>query len=298
MIPSIELIVVVSGEAGDDLAALAASLQRQIGSDESIHVRAVNNAASKATLEQLAQFPWIQVSDFGDNLGYGAALNRAVPGSPVQAMWIVACNADLVFPPGSIKAMRLALAAVSEKVACIAPLLLDPPQQGSGVQPSIGTFPTLAGLLTGRLRPRRTRKYRATPRGPQNVDWATGACLALRRSAFEAVGGFDDSMFLDYEETDLCKRLADAGWVTRFEPSWQVIHTSPNAQRPADPSRQVHTRRSLVRYLARHRPAWEVHAMELLLRSTLALHRPTHPFAPSWRAGLETCRLLRKQPTP
>ena len=130
------------------------------------------------------------------------------------------------------------------------------------------------------------------------MDWATGACLALRRNAFEAIGGFDDSMFLDYEETDLCKRLADAGWTTRFDPSWKVVHTSPNAQRPPDPSRQVHTRRSLVRYLVRHRPAWEVRAMEFLLRSTLAIHRPSHPFAPSWRAGIETCRLLRKQSTP
>ncbi len=298
MVSSIEFIIVASGNASDDVAALARSLEPQIQSDDSFHVRAVNNGVSKLTLDQLAQFPWIRVSDFGGNLGYGAAINRAVLPTPSQAGWIVACNADLVFPPGSIAAMRGALGATSENVACVAPLLLDPPQRGSGVQPSVGAFPTLTGLLVGRLHPRQTRKYRRAPRQSTDVDWATGACLALRRNAFEAIGGFDDSMFLDYEETDLCKRLADAGWTTRFDPSWKVVHTSPNAQRPPDPSRQVHTRRSLVRYLVRHRPAWEVRAMEFLLRSTLAIHRPSHPFAPSWRAGIETCRLLRKQSTP
>lgn len=294
-ISSIELIVVVSGEASKDTTALVSSLLSQIQPGGAVHVRAVNNAATEATLDQLKRFPWIEISAFGGNLGYGGAINRAALESSNRGGWVVACNADLVFPPGSLGAMCEALSGAPENVACIAPLLLDPPEHGARVQPSVGTFPTLPRLLAGRMRPRQTRKYRRTPRQSTNVDWATGACLALRRSAFESVGGFDDAMFLDYEETDLCKRLAEAGWATRFEPSWRVIHTSPNAQRPADPSRQIHTRPSLVRYLARHRPAWEVRAMEFLLRSTLAVHRPSHPFAPSWRAGLETCRLLREQ---
>jgi len=298
MTSCIEFIIVANGDARDDFSALTASLAPQIAADNATSVRAVDSGVSRATLDRIAQFPWMQVLASGGNRGYGAAINRAVLGTPSQAAWIVICNSDLIFPPGSLAALRQALEAASKATACVAPLLLDSPEHASSVQPSIGTFPTLAGLLAGRLRPRRTRKYIDTPRGPMDVDWATGACLALRRCAFETVGGFDDSMFLDYEETDLCKRLADAGWRTRFNPSWRVVHTSPNAQRPADPLRQVHTRQSLVRYLAKHRPAWEVRAMELLLRSTLALHRPSHPFAPSWRAGLETCRLLRRQPNP
>lgn len=188
------------------------------------------------------------------------------------------------------------LGGAPPRTACIAPLLLDPPESLGRVQPSVGDFPTLATLLAGRARPRRTRKYRSTPRHACNVDWATGACLAIRADAFREVGGFDDAMFLDYEETDLCRRLADRGWRCRFEPSWRVVHLAPNAQRPADPARQIHTRRSLVRYFAKHRPAWELHALGLMLKSTLAVRGADHPFAPSWTAGLETYRQLQEQP--
>lgn len=255
-------------------------------------VTVVNNRCTASTIESLAAWPWASIADFGENLGYGRAINRALRGAAPQPRWLIACNADLVFPDGSLAALDDVLSRTDDDVACVAPLLLDAPESGGGVQPSVGAFPTLPRLLLGRLRPRRTRKYLPTPARGTDVDWATGSCLALRRRAFVEVGGFDESMFLDYEETDLCRRLADRGWRRRIEPRWRVIHTSPNAQRPADPQRQIHTRRSLMTYLARHRPAWELRVVGALLRATVAL-RPAHPMAPSWRAGLETYRHLR-----
>ncbi len=293
----IELIIIASGEARNDLTALLASLRPQIGTDGSIVVRVVTNQCNASTVQSLKAFPWIEWTDFHDNYGYGGAINRAYFSTATRPTWIVACNSDLAFPEGSIRAILTAVSRAERDTACIAPLLLDPPEYGGGVQPSVGQFPTLASLLMGRLRSRKTRKYQATPRAACDIDWATGACLALRSEAFEALGGFDDAMFLDYEETDLCKRLFDSGWRVRFEPTWKVVHTSPNAHRPADPARHVYTRSSLVRYLAKHRPRWEVLAMSLLLRSTLALHSSKHPFAPGWRAGLDTHRQLRERPT-
>ncbi len=298
MPPRIELIIIASGEAGNDLAALLTSLRPQLEPGGPVSVRVVTNQCSASTVQSLEAFPWIECTDFHDNYGYGGAINRAYFSMKTRPTWVVACNSDLIFPDGSIAALLATIARVDPDAACVAPLLLDPPELGGGIQPSVGHFPTLASLVAGRMRPRKTRKYRATPRTACDVDWATGACLALRAEAFEELGGFDDAMFLDYEETDLCKRLFDAGWRVRFDPTWSVVHSSPNAQRPADPARQVHTRSSLVRYLAKHRPRWEVLVMSLLLRSTLAMRGSKHPFAPSWRAGLDTHRQLRERPTP
>jgi GT2 family glycosyltransferase len=60
--------------------------------------------------------------------------------------------------------------------------------------------------------------------GPAYPEWLSGACMLVRRSAFEAVGGFDDGFFLYCEDQDLCLRLRAAGGGIRYEPSAVVSH--------------------------------------------------------------------------
>ncbi len=294
--PSLLLVIVAFGGAAEDLHRLRRSLEPQLAGLPPCSLLIVDNGLDEAARSAASAFTAASLVSSAGNRGYGSAINLAAATAPADADWIIACNSDLVFPPGSIEALAEAAARAADRVACIAPLLFDPaPDFTPGrVQPSVGRFPTLWRLLAGRLRPRRTRKYHRPPRLGGEVEWATGACLALRRSAFVEVGGFDERLFLDYEETDLCRRLADRGWRCRFEPRWRVIHTRPNAQRPADPQRQIHTRRSLMTYLARHRPPWEARALGLLLRAALTL-RPTHPMAASWRAGLDRYRQLQER---
>jgi len=53
------------------------------------------------------------------------------------------------------------------------------------------------------------------PRTAERDSWLSGACLAVRRDAFEAVGGFDGSLFLYYEDVDLSWKLAKHGRLVR-----------------------------------------------------------------------------------
>lgn len=59
---------------------------------------------------------------------------------------------------------------------------------------------------------------------PQDVQWTTGALLAIRREAFDALGGFDTVYRMYFEDVDLCLRARDAGWRVRYEPRCTLIH--------------------------------------------------------------------------
>jgi len=72
---------------------------------------------------------------------------------------------------------------------------------------------------------------RRTFSGPRQTPWAigTGGNLALRRSAFEAVGGFDETLgpgtpARAAEDVDLLYRLVNAGFTILYEPDAVVYH--------------------------------------------------------------------------
>lgn len=290
----IHMIAVGAKGSQEDLESLCLSLNAQITNkyEDLIRMTIVVNDASLSVEHLIREYPWVNGQSSDQNNGYGSAINFAYQSLPVpKPAWIVICNADLEFPDDSLENMVEAARDASPDTGCIAPRLYDPDFMGGKVQPSVGEFPTLASLLFGKLQPRSTRKYKRVPSAANsNVDWATGACLMLRSSAFASIGLFDEGIFLDYEETDLCRRLADANWRRIYNPAWEVIHKNPNAYKPVNPARQIHTRASMVRYLAKHRPAWELHTMGMLLNTTVLIRNKDHPLAASWRSGLAEYR--------
>ena len=63
------------------------------------------------------------------------------------------------------------------------------------------------------------------PRDAAHVcDWVSGACMAIRREVLDAAGPFDEGFFLYYEEVDLCRRAARAGWACWSVPEASVVH--------------------------------------------------------------------------
>jgi len=86
-----------------------------------------------------------------------------------------------------------------------------------------------------------------------DVDFSITACVVIRRSAFEAVGGLDETYFYGPEDIDLCLRLHEAGWRV-VQVAAAVCHHPPRRRNRRVVSRPglQHTR-AVVRHLWRHR---------------------------------------------
>jgi N-acetylglucosaminyl-diphospho-decaprenol L-rhamnosyltransferase len=59
---------------------------------------------------------------------------------------------------------------------------------------------------------------------PGLPEWASGACLLVRRTALERLDGLDEGFFLYCEDLDLCRRLHDLGLELRYEPAAVAVH--------------------------------------------------------------------------
>ena len=61
--------------------------------------------------------------------------------------------------------------------------------------------------------------------GVTNVPAVTGACMALRRSDYDQVGGWDTGFLIgDFEDSDLCLKLRQAGLSSAYLPSVELTH--------------------------------------------------------------------------
>lgn len=197
--------------AGERLAQTLESLQRQ---EPRPRVVVVDNSSEGLGVELVRdRFPWVQWVAFGENLGFGAALNRAVrevPGDP-----IVFFNDDVSAEPGFIAGLTEAL---TPGVGMVAGVLLSEADPGRIDSAGVVADRTLLGFDYLNGEPVEALEAAADPLGP------TGGAALYRRNAFEQVGGFDEGIFLYYEDLDLALRMRLAGFECRLAPSARGIH--------------------------------------------------------------------------
>lgn len=117
--------------------------------------------------------------------------------------------------------------------ALIAALDADPGAGAAGAQlldseggpvPCAWRFPGVGTALVGAVFLHRLLTVQSRGRDTRRVDWAQSSALMVRREAAAEIGFLDPDFFVYYDECDLCKRLADAGWRTLFVPSARAVH--------------------------------------------------------------------------
>jgi N-acetylglucosaminyl-diphospho-decaprenol L-rhamnosyltransferase len=195
------------------------------------------------------------------NPGYGGAMNAAAATLPAAVRWILVSNPDVVLRPGSIDRL-VADAEADPGIGAVGPAILTP--EGD-VYPSARKVPSLrtgighalfANIWIGNPW---TRAYREESR-PERRDagWLSGACVLVRRSAFEQLGGFDDRYFMYFEDVDLGYRLGRAGYRNVYEPAAVVEHSGAHSTATdAESARMIAAHhRSARRFVRRKYAGW------------------------------------------
>jgi N-acetylglucosaminyl-diphospho-decaprenol L-rhamnosyltransferase len=198
-------------------------------SRESLQIVAVDNSGDAHEADALrTDADTLLVSQ--RNRGYAGAINDARPACHGDTL--VVCNPDVVFAAGSIDTLAAALDA---KTAAAGPALfwddahqwlLPPSELHTGSEVLGEALASRSRGLSAARDRRRVRNRIAfwSLRDPTPVDAISGAVMAIRRSAFDAIGGFDERFFLYFEENDFLRRIAARGSRIVYVPAAKCRH--------------------------------------------------------------------------
>jgi GT2 family glycosyltransferase len=224
--------VVVSYNSRDHLRESVGAL---VGLDR-VRAIVVDNASADGTADAIADLP-VTLIRRADNGGFARACNEGMAAG--TAPFVLFVNPDAVVSETAVRTL-VATLEHDPAIGAAAPRIEHP--DGS-LAHSLRRFPDLRStfaqaLYLHRLLPRAAwtteivtdaRRYEE----PHLAEWVSGACILARRSAMEAVGGWDERFFLYCEDTDLCLRLRAAGRAVAFEPRAVVVHEEGASSSPA-----------------------------------------------------------------
>ncbi|MBM3134808.1 MAG: glycosyltransferase family 2 protein [Chloroflexi bacterium] len=228
----------------------------------------VDNASSDGTVDEVRRRPYIRLVSLDSNRGFSAANNRGC--ALVATPFVLFLNPDTCLQEATALEHLVRFLRDHPRIGAAAPRLVWP---DGTIQPyAFGDDPTLWYICRRalcRLLKGQGRHDWATP-APQRVDWVAGTCLLARGEAVRAIGGWDESFFLYFEDNDLCRRLRTAGWEVWYNPTVQITHLGGQADYQDIPRRRLYYK-SMLRYYRKHEGllAWAI--LAILLRPYLWL---------------------------
>lgn len=222
-------VVTIAFNPGRELEEFASTLA---GAGADVELVIVDNGTDPSVVDDVgatyADVLGARVLRPGGNLGYGAAANLGTRGAAGE--WIVVANPDVAWRPGTL-AELVAAGLRHPEAGALGPRILN---TDGTVYPSARALPSLvvgsghalfAKVWTGNPWSRAYREAQeAVADTERAVGWLSGACLLLRRTAWEQIGGFDEAFFMFFEDVDLGDRLGRAGWRSVYAPGALVVH--------------------------------------------------------------------------
>ena len=237
----------------------------------------VDNGSSDGTPDAVrASFPAVRVIE-SENRGLSAGWNTGIEAT--HAEHVILLNADAWLVEDALA--RLVDAADRHpRAAAVGPRLLN---TDTTLQRSVRGYPTLWRLATEYLYLRklapRSRALNAfygagfDHESEREVEWVMGACLLVRRAAYDEVGPFDERYFMFSEEVDWMRRAGDRGWSVVFTPEALCVHVGGASHGGRLFRENVSGQ---LRYLSLHGRPGEAERARRLLRASLLVRGRLH----------------------
>jgi GT2 family glycosyltransferase len=253
-------VVIVNFNSGGALTATLASLECGLSGLEWEAVVVDNASTDGSDRAAESNDPRIVLVRQATNPGFASGVNTGI--AHTSAPFVLVLNPDCHLEEGA-GGRLLGEIDRHDRCAVIGPRILDP--EGT-LQESARGDPNLMTGLFGRtsalsrifpsLPVARRNLVSESPLPPgqssRPVDWVSGACMLGRRRALDEVRGFDEGYFLYWEDADLCRRLRNAGWETRYMPSAVAVHAVGQSSRSAAAIANRAFHRSAYRYYTTH----------------------------------------------
>jgi GT2 family glycosyltransferase len=249
-------VIVVAWQSGPDLTRCLSALARQ--TLPPLEILLVDNASTDGAPEAaMREVPGIVLVPAGANLGFAAGVNLGA--RQAQGEWLALINPDAFATPDWLERL-LAGAARNPAVACFGcrQAMADAPGRLDG----LGDVMSLPGI------PYRGGYGLPDPGAVEEGECfsACGGAMLVRRSLFEALGGFDEDLFMYCEDVDLGYRIRLAGGACMVIPDAVVDHVgSASTGGAGSDFASFHGARNRIRIFIKDTPP-------LLFWLTLPLH--------------------------
>ena len=224
-------VVIINYRTPDLTIGCLRSLAEELGAVDG-RVVVVDNASGDGSAEKIGD--WLASSSIAEraklicsrtNSGFSGGNNLGL--ASLNADFYLLLNSDTLLREGALAGL-LEAAARHPGAGAIAPRLED--IDGTAQQSCFRYASPWSELLeSASLRPvshllGRFEVALPVSDTPITCDWASFACILLRREAADAAGPMDDGFFMYFEDADYCRRLAKAGYSTIYDPSAWVVH--------------------------------------------------------------------------
>jgi N-acetylglucosaminyl-diphospho-decaprenol L-rhamnosyltransferase len=209
-------VVTVTRSPGEALDRFLDSLKA--ATTRPMRVVLADTGSTDGAPERAAERDGVTLLRIGEDVGRGAAVNRAVAGLGPEVEWVAVADPELEWGEGALDAL-LAAAERRPRAGVLGPLVRDPDgavRASAWELPPARALPALAAAAGG-------RPPVASPAVEGTVGWLSGSCLLMRRAAWESVDGFDPRYVGAFDDVDLGDRLARAGWLSVHVPSAEVV---------------------------------------------------------------------------
>lgn len=225
------------GDSEDTLALVSALKEQECSFIAEIIV------SDDCSPQPFPQLKGVRVVHRQVNGGFGANVNSAA--AAARGEWLLILNSDLTLSEGFLEKMMVA--ARQEGGAMIAPQILGHDGQSQWVGRKFPTiFQQAWEWFTPVARFRHTSFWHrlvghdlsCTSGRRAEPDWLMGACMMLRRQDYQALGGMDETFFMNSEEVDLQYRLAQAGIKRVFRGDILISHEGGASSGGAERRRQ------------------------------------------------------------